>query len=68
MSNQPMEVEIINLSDDELNNGDQTRISENIEPKESHIRKTADLKWFDDYPWLSTEYMLMEIHCYIVEF
>jgi hypothetical protein len=39
-----MEIEIINLSDDESNNG-----------KESHIRKTADPKWFDDYPWLRIE-------------
>jgi hypothetical protein len=61
MSNQqlmniPMEVEIINLSDDESNNGDQPRISENIEePK--HIRKTADFKWFAEYPWLRTEFV-----------
>ena len=54
INNIPMEVEIINLSDDESNNGDQPRISENIEePK--HIRKTADFKWFAEYPWLRTE-------------
>jgi hypothetical protein len=54
--NIPMEVEIINLSDDESNHGDQAITSENTEElKESHIRKTADFRWFADYPWLRTE-------------
>lgn len=39
-----MDVEIINLSDDESNNSERL-----------HIRKTADPRWFDDYPWLRVE-------------
>jgi hypothetical protein len=45
--NIPMEVEIIDLSDDQ-----------DIEKlKRPHIRKTVDPKWLDDYPWLETEFV-----------
>ena len=45
ISNIPMKVEIIDLSDDQ-----------DIEKlKRPHIRKTVDPKWFDDYPWLEAE-------------
>jgi hypothetical protein len=41
MSNFPI---VIDLSDDE-------------ELKRSHVRKAVDPKWFDNYPWLETEFV-----------
>ena len=46
-----MQVELINSSDDGTNDSDQTISSGESEvPKSSHARKSADSKWFEDYP------------------
>ncbi|CAH1768592.1 4338_t:CDS:1, partial [Entrophospora sp. SA101] len=51
-------LEIIELSDDEMNNYDEIR---ELEMKRLHYRKNIDKYWFSKYTWLESEENNQEI-------